>query len=52
MQRQMKQMDVIEHLYQTMSFSSLEINQIGDNDPVAELVQRFTKLAETVPQGK
>ena len=51
-QRQMRQMDVIQYLYSTMSISSLEVNQMGENDPVAELVGRFTKLAEIAPQGK
>ena len=45
-QRQMKQMDVIESLYHSMSISSFEVNQMGETDPVAEMVSRFVKLAD------
>ena len=42
----MKQMDVIESLYHSMSISSFEVNQMGETDPVAEMVSRFVKLAD------
>ena len=51
-QRQMKQMDVIESLYHSMNISNLEVNQMGETDPVAEMVGRFVKLADVPVQAQ
>ena len=34
-------------MHDTISFNNLKLNQMGDAEPVAEIIEKFTKLAET-----
>ena len=39
-------MDLIGDLYSSVRFGSLYINHMGEEDPIAQIVSKFTKMAE------
>ena len=39
-------MGLIGDLYESINFSSFQINHMGNDDPVAQIVSKFTKMAE------
>lgn len=43
-------MKVLGDMHDTISFNSLKINQMGDAEPVAELLSKFTRLAEVTEE--
>ena len=48
-------MEVLGDLHGTMSFQGLYLRQMGDQEPIAEILDKFTKLAEVpdaVPVAK
>ena len=46
-QRKLQTMKILGEMHDTISFNSLKLNQMGDAEPVAEILEKFTKLAET-----
>lgn len=41
-----KNMMVIGDLYQTINFGGMNINHMGEDDPVASIIETFAKLAD------
>jgi len=49
-QRKLQTMKVLGDMHGTMAFNNLKLNQMGDREPVSEIIDKFTKLAETQAQ--
>ena len=45
-QRKMQTMEALGDLHGSMSFGSTFLHQMGDQEPVAEILDKFTRLAE------
>lgn len=45
-------MDLIGDLYSSVRFGSLQINHMGEEDPIAQIVSKFTKMAEIKENGE
>lgn len=39
-------MSVLGDLHESMSFGGTYLRQMGDQEPVAEILEKFTKMAE------
>jgi len=39
-------MKILGEMHDTINFNSIKLNQMGDAEPIAEILERFTKLAE------
>lgn len=46
-QRKLQTMKILGEMHASITFNSLKLNQMGDAEPVAEILEKFTKLAET-----
>ena len=46
-QRKLETMKVLGDLHNSMTFSGMNLRQMGDQEPVAEILEKFTRLAET-----
>ena len=42
----LKYMEVVGDLYQTISFGSLNLNHMREDDPIANIIQTFAKMAD------
>jgi len=42
----LKYFELIGDLYGSISFSSFRINHMGDEDPIAQMVSKFTRMAD------
>ena len=56
-QVKLQEMQVLGDLHKSMYFSSMRLHQMGDQEPVAEILEKFTRLAEMdtaakAPAGK
>jgi len=51
-QRKLQTMKILGEMHDTISFNNLKLNQMGDAEPVAEILEKFTKLAETGEEQK
>ena len=40
-------MKILGEMHDGISFNNLKLNQMGDAEPVAEILEKFTRLAET-----
>lgn len=45
-------MKILGEMHDSISFNNLKLNQMGDAEPVAEILEKFTKLAETGEEQK
>ena len=46
-QRKLQSMKILGEMHDTITFNSLKLNQMGDSEPVAEILEKFIKMAET-----
>ena len=46
-QRKLQTMKILGEMHGSISFNNLKLNQMGDAEPVAEILEKFTRLAET-----
>ena len=51
-QRKLETMKVLGDLHNSMQFSAVNLRQMGDQEPVAEILEKFTRLAESSDDTK